>query len=380
MEITSVPHLDLLAFLSVHNATHWLLPQYNRQDNVTNISMWTNRFTDTDAVKNVDVAATVFHYLNLCLIPLIVFVGAFANGLSVVVFLCTHLREQSSSIYLAFLAIVDSLHLIVLFLGWFSWIGIFLTYKPVICGLSVYLSYVTSFLSVWFVVAFTVERYIVVLYPFRRVTMCTVNRAKYVILALAIFALLFYSYILVTHRFYEIPYIKIATCSSKPEYIGVVRAMTYTDTSISLVIPSLVIIVLNIRIGYHVYNVMHTQRRTSDGNCQTVMRGALRCNYSIFISTTPPRVEETSFTATRREDHSVRENEGASGLMDNSEFRQGSIRKNVKRYPSWRTRRSSDEAITNRLLSIQTTDECIPRHISHNLQVTSFQPVVHVEM
>ncbi|KAG8326321.1 G-protein coupled receptor activity protein [Homalodisca vitripennis] len=48
---------------------------------------------------------------------------------------------------------------------------------------------VCSFLSVWFVVAFTVERFIAVRYPLKRPSMCTVTRAKMVLSVLTLFTL-----------------------------------------------------------------------------------------------------------------------------------------------------------------------------------------------
>lgn len=49
---------------------------------------------------------------------------------------------------------------------------------------------VCSFLSVWFVVAFTVERFIAVRYPLKRPSVCTASRAKMVLTVLTLFTLI----------------------------------------------------------------------------------------------------------------------------------------------------------------------------------------------
>lgn len=57
------------------------------------------------------------------------------------------------------------------------------------CHLIVYLTGVSSFLSVWLVLAFTVERFVAVKYPLLRQSVCTVTRAKITIAILVVFAM-----------------------------------------------------------------------------------------------------------------------------------------------------------------------------------------------
>lgn len=64
--------------------------------------------------------------------------------------------------------------------------------------LEIYLGSVSSSLSVWLTVAFTVERFIAVQYPLQRPTVCTVHRAKKVILTLAGFSVTVHLYVFVT--------------------------------------------------------------------------------------------------------------------------------------------------------------------------------------
>lgn len=128
----------------------------------------------------------VFYYT-----PTIVFVGIIGNILSVLVFFRTKLRKLSSSYYLAALGISDSGFLILCFMNWLNFADLNLINRDVICQLYSFMQGVCSFLSVWYVVAFTVERFIAVLYPLKRQSMCTVRRAVIVLCCLTVSGCIF---------------------------------------------------------------------------------------------------------------------------------------------------------------------------------------------
>lgn len=118
--------------------------------------------------------------------PGLVLVGSIGNILSVLVFFKTKLRKLSSSFYLAALGISDTCFLIGAFISWLNYVNIKIYNQEYYCQFFTYFSGLCSFLSVWFVVAFTVERFIAVLYPLKRQTMCTVRRAKIVLCCLIV--------------------------------------------------------------------------------------------------------------------------------------------------------------------------------------------------
>lgn len=62
--------------------------------------------------------------LDRFLVPVIVAMGAVGNTMSFFVFTCTYMRRMSSSVYLAALAVVDTLFLIVLLFTWLTKIGV----------------------------------------------------------------------------------------------------------------------------------------------------------------------------------------------------------------------------------------------------------------
>lgn len=128
-------------------------------------------------------------FLHSYYTPLIMVAGSIGNIFSVVVFFRTKLRKLSSSHYLAALGISDTVFLLMNFIPWFP-MGAELQTIDIVCKLTTFLSGVSSVLSAWFVVAFTIERFIAVLYPLKRQTMCTVRRAKIVIIGLLIAGLI----------------------------------------------------------------------------------------------------------------------------------------------------------------------------------------------
>lgn len=187
--------------------------------------------------------------LHKFLTPVIIVVGLVGNVTSFLVFVRTHVRRLSSSVYLAALAIADTGFLVQLFITWLNYIRIFLFHKEGWCQAVVYLSYVCSFLSVWYVVGFTVERYIAVCYPLKRQDMCTSLRAKKVVLWLAVFACIAYSFGAWTSGIVSSNPGQPPQCQPLPKYRNLVDILNNVDTVITLIIPSISIFVLNVRLA-----------------------------------------------------------------------------------------------------------------------------------
>ena len=190
----------------------------------------------------------IVHNLDLYLVPCLAVGGILGNILSFLVFVGTYLKHMSSSVYLAGLAVSDSVFLLMVFLSWSSNVNIYIYHRPGWCHLFVYLAYVSSFLSVWYVVCFTVERYIAVCFPLKRQDWCTARRARIVVTSLAVAAILLYTYALWTSEvmdYYGRPF-----CSVKTQYYQMVLAIGNADTLITLLLPTIVIVGSNIRITY----------------------------------------------------------------------------------------------------------------------------------
>lgn len=130
---------------------------------------------------------SITRILNWYFTPVITIAGTIGNILSVMVFLRTKLKKLSSSYYLAFLAIFDTGFLWCWFIEWLNIFKIGLHKTDGFCQLFTWLSNACSVLSVWLVVAFTIERFVAVMYPLKRQSMYTVRRARCIVCSLVAF-------------------------------------------------------------------------------------------------------------------------------------------------------------------------------------------------
>ena len=187
-------------------------------------------------------------WLDMYFVPFAIFIGLIGNTLSFLVFVCTPMKRLSASVYLAALALSDNGFLICALLSWSTNFGVSLYHRTGWCQAFVYFSYICGFLSVWYVVGFTVERYIAVCFPLRRGTMCTARRAKMVVAGLAIVAALLYCWTTWTSTVLHHPAYGVSLCVPDIRYEKLVSMMINLDTFITLLIPCLMLIVLNVRI------------------------------------------------------------------------------------------------------------------------------------
>ena len=129
--------------------------------------------------------------------PVIFVIGLIGNALSLVVFVSKNMRKLSASIYLAALSTSDLLALVFYVLP--EWLKHGLAsingYQAVsflqdhgTCQMLLYLQYIARFLSSWFVVFFTIERFIGVCFPLRRKDICDPKSASRIILGSIILA------------------------------------------------------------------------------------------------------------------------------------------------------------------------------------------------
>ena len=198
----------------------------------------------------------VIHCADLYFVPVISIVGMCGNFICFLVFMATDLRKLSSSVYLAALSVCDTVFLFTTLCSWLDNVRVDIYHRHGWCQVLTYLGFVTSFLDVWYIVSFTIERYFVICYPLKRQTLCTTKRAKIVVSCLAIFGCTIFTFALWTSEvgtLYQRPF-----CSPKPEYFRLVLALTNVDTLITLIIPTILIVTCNIRITYAVTQFFRT--------------------------------------------------------------------------------------------------------------------------
>ncbi len=209
-----------------------------------------------------DILTNVEYYF----VPLIILVGFVGNSLSFVVFVGTHLRRHSCNIYLASLSVGNNAFLLGVLISWSNNVGFGVFSVDGWCQVVVYLTYVSSFLSVWYVVSFTVERYIVVCFPLKRDELCSTRTAKIVVGTLAVFSLLAYSFAPFTHGVISLHDLGPSLCAPFDQDSRVLFTINSMDTLITLVIPTVIIIGCNIRIAYIVCSFYKTYRHQMNWN------------------------------------------------------------------------------------------------------------------
>ncbi|ELU00822.1 hypothetical protein CAPTEDRAFT_64314, partial [Capitella teleta] len=187
------------------------------------------------------------NFLNLYFTPIIIIVGLIGNTLSLLVFSVTHLQRLSSSFYLCALALADLGFLIGLSVVWLNHISIDLYVRRGWCQSVQYLTYVCGFLAMWNVVSFTAERYIIVYHPLQKDKYCTEKKARIVVFSFVVFSLVMYS---CTLWIYDVVVFFNAekVCSPLPKYQNVTTILYSIDTVFGCVVPSFLIVVLNVRI------------------------------------------------------------------------------------------------------------------------------------
>lgn len=204
-------------------------------------------------VHSQGLAAEFLASINLYYTIFLIIFGCFGNLLSLYVFFRKTGRLQSTSVYLSALAASDTLFLLQLFIPWLDAVQFSTLFcQPLICYTVTYISYVTCSLSSWIVVAFTVERFVAVLYPLQRSLICTVHRAKYMIAFLATAIMLL-----------NLPVLKFVSptdnCSINSTYHDYAARFNIVDTAISFTVPLIAIIILNVRIMMGVFRVNYAR-------------------------------------------------------------------------------------------------------------------------
>ncbi|KAI5735241.1 hypothetical protein M8J77_016104 [Diaphorina citri] len=147
---------------------------------------------------------------------------------------------------------------------------------------------VCSFLSVWFVVAFTVERFIAVRYPLHRPSMCTVARAKVILISLTLLALALYS----PYLFISGPQLSHDTrhhdtrqnstvmyCGLVEEWTELASLLNHVDFVLTLIVPFTLIVVLNTLISRTVWRVARIRRSMINNNNKIVAPGGGSMNH-----------------------------------------------------------------------------------------------------
>lgn len=208
------------------------------------------------AVIQEDATNMVLQDIQRYYTPILVHLGVLGNCLSVCVFFGTKLRYFSSSIYLGALAISDTVFLVTVFVVWLTMVQVDLFNQRGFCQFFIYLSTLCSFISVWLVVAFTVERYVAVKWPLRRQSLCTVARAKTVVIILTVLAIPVCSPVVL----FSTSNHNTTGCDLDDDWEFWANAYNSFDTVMTFALPLTMIVIFNTLIARNIYKLDHVRR------------------------------------------------------------------------------------------------------------------------
>ncbi|XP_070208331.1 nociceptin receptor-like [Littorina saxatilis] len=223
-------------------------------------------------------------------VPVIFTIGIVGNVVSLRIFLSRSMRKLSASTYLVALSTSDILALIFYVLvEWLRWgfphltdnQGLNFLNLAGVCQALFYLSYVSRFLSAWFIVTFTVERYIGVCHPLKRKDICGSRSAQKVLGSLVVISLvvMMFKPILTSSREVQSMKFKVYRCLPDPEHpmLSFVLDSVY-GLSITIV-PFLIISVLNALI---IRRLLHRYKRHKRINVITE-ESIIRMEFTVIL-------------------------------------------------------------------------------------------------
>lgn len=152
-----------------------------------------------NGITSQDVALTILRIF----LPVIIFLGTVGNLLSIAVLTRRALRMVPVFFYLTLLSVADTLVLYVS--GFKSWIRLITSYEllhssDVVCRALMYIILCALYLSSWLIVILTVDRFVVIFFPFRGYVLLRIRQARITALCLAVTVALYNLHALWSYR------------------------------------------------------------------------------------------------------------------------------------------------------------------------------------
>ena len=214
-------------------------------------------------------------------IPVIATIGLIGNTMSLLVFSARSMKESSCSVFLASLAFVDNIFLISLLITWIDGEFYDILVNDFTCQVIIFITYVTSFLSVWFIVGFTCERFFAICFPLRSSYICSVFREKVTVVALTFIACLVYNF-----SFWTITVQKIGSrprCMYKFKYMEFLEVATWVDTIVTMIVPFVTIALVNTKVLHTAIKFSSRRQSTVNLTIKRLCRNTIQnCKYETF--------------------------------------------------------------------------------------------------
>ncbi|KAK3096215.1 hypothetical protein FSP39_024547 [Pinctada imbricata] len=199
--------------------------------------------TDSEEFFNHPDPSSITYLARKIFIPIICLFGLAGNIMSAVIYFGKEMRKMSCSIYLGARSVSDTGYIITLLCSWLDFVDIRIVHLPGLCQLTIFMSYVCSFMSIWCVVFVTYENFVRICKHDKVTSVCTVKVARYATLALLAFAVLTYNFHLWgvdTREIYGKSY-----CMTRhiEIFTKIEMAVVFGDTLLTLIIPLVIIMI-----------------------------------------------------------------------------------------------------------------------------------------
>ncbi|XP_076466176.1 thyrotropin-releasing hormone receptor-like [Babylonia areolata] len=205
--------------------------------------------------------------------PIVFVVGLLSNLLTYLVFTRSRFRKVPSVPYLSGIAVADTGFLCTYFLNTLTYIyGYPIMSQKGLCQYGMFANYVFLFLSVWYTVAAMVEKFIAVYWPLKKGALCTVFRAKVVLVSLAVMAIVSYSYVI----YFFGPDPRYGMCKPWQEFQDPYQILMVLDCIIVFIAPLLVLITLILLIIIRNCEYYRISSATENGPTTTTTESTLR--------------------------------------------------------------------------------------------------------
>ncbi|CAF1012965.1 unnamed protein product [Adineta ricciae] len=219
------------------------------------------------------------------ILPCLLLIGTTCNTLTFAVMRRGRMRHSSSCFYMATLAITDTF---VLWIGCLNrWLELLDKKRPILacnlcCKLGTFAFFFFADCSVWITVAMTFERYIAVSQPLRASQLCTIKRARYMLLFVFITFFLINAHFLWTFHLSptELHCIPLNTQSL------FIRYFTWIDSFKYSFCPFTLLITLNILIIKSLLNARNANKYLQQQLSSETSSSQHASNYSMAYSTT----------------------------------------------------------------------------------------------